>query len=94
MATFSARKVKDYDLYSGHAWYVPGVKGMFGFIGWFLLGGLLGGIVQAIMGLFMSQQAVLDYGMIVVYPPPVPSRDGLCGEPEPQEHAFRPGLCA
>ena len=68
MATFSARKVKDYDLYSGHAWYVPGVKGMFGFIGWFLLGGLLGGIVQAIMGLFMSQQAVLDYGMIVVYP--------------------------
>ena len=64
----SARKVKDYDLYSGHAWYVPGVKGMFGFIGWFLLGGLLGGIVQAILGLFMSQQAVIDYGMIVVYP--------------------------
>ena len=68
MATFSARKVKDYDLYSGHAWYVPGIKGMFGFIGWFLLGGLLGGIVQLVMGLFMSQQAILDYGMIVVYP--------------------------
>ena len=68
MAAFSARKVKDYDLYSGHAWYVPGVKGMFGFIGWFLLGGLLGGIVQAILGLFMSQQAVIDYGMIVIYP--------------------------
>ena len=68
MAAFSARKVKDYDLYSGHAWYVPGIKGMFGFIGWFLLGGLLGGIVQAIMGLFLSQQALLDYGMIVVYP--------------------------
>ena len=68
MAAFSARKVKDYDLYSGHAWYVPGVKGMFGFIGWFLLGGLLGGIVQMIMGMFMSQQAIIDYGMIVVYP--------------------------
>ena len=64
----SARKVKDYDLYSGHAWYVPGIKGMFGFIGWFLLGGLLGGIVQLILGLFMSQQAILDYGMIVLYP--------------------------
>ena len=64
----SARKVKDYDLYSGHAWYVPGVKGMFGFIGWFLLGALLGGIVQLIMGLFMSQQAILDYGQIVIYP--------------------------
>jgi membrane protease YdiL (CAAX protease family) len=64
----SARKVKDYDLYSGHAWYVPGVKGMFGFICWFLLGALLGGIVQLIMGLFMSQQAILDYGQIVIYP--------------------------
>ena len=68
MAAFSARKVKDYDLYSGHAWYVPGVKGMFGFIGWYLIGALLGGILQAIMGLFMSQQAILDYGMIVLYP--------------------------
>jgi membrane protease YdiL (CAAX protease family) len=65
---FSARKVKNYDLYSGHAWYVPGVKGMFGFIGWFLLGALLGGIVTLVMGLFMSPQAVLDYSMIVVYP--------------------------
>ena len=68
MAAFSARKVKDYDLYSGHAWYVPGVKGMFGFIGWFILGALLGGIVQLVMGLFMSQQAILDYGQIVIYP--------------------------
>ena len=64
----SARKVNNYDLFSGHAWYVPGVKGMFGFIGWFLLGALLGAAVQGIMGLFMSQQALLDYGMIVVYP--------------------------
>ena len=64
----SARKVHNYDLYSSHAWYVPGVKGMFGFIGWFLLGALLGGIVELVMGLFMSQQALLDYSMIVVYP--------------------------
>ena len=64
----SARKVHSYDLYSGHAWYVPGIKGMFGFIGWFLLGALLGGIVELILGAFMSPQAVLDYGMIVVYP--------------------------
>ena len=68
MATFSARKVKDYDLYSGHAWYVPGVKGMFGLIGWLILGGLLGGIVMAILGLFMSPQAVKDYSMLVSYP--------------------------
>ena len=65
---FSARKVNNYDLYSGHAWYVPGVKGMFGFLGWFLLGALLGSLVQLIMGMFMSPQAVIDYGMIVLYP--------------------------
>ena len=65
---FSARKVNNYDLYSGHAWYVPGIKGMFGFIGWFLLGAVLGAVVQLIMGLFMSQQAIVDYGMIVTYP--------------------------
>ena len=64
----SARKVNNYDLYSGHAWYVPGIKGMFGFIGWFLLGALLGGIVTLIMGLFMSQEALQNYSMIVVYP--------------------------
>jgi membrane protease YdiL (CAAX protease family) len=63
-----ARKVNSYDLYSGHAWYVPGVKGMFGFIGWFILGSILGGMVMLIMGLFMSPQAVQDYSMVVVYP--------------------------
>ena len=64
----SARKVNNYDLYSGHAWYVPGIKGMFGFIGWYLLGALLAGIVMMVMGLFMSQEAIKDYGMIVEYP--------------------------
>ena len=63
-----ARKVNNYDLFSNHAWYVPGVKGMFGFLGWFILGALLGGLVMSILKLFMSAQAVLDYGMIVVYP--------------------------
>ena len=64
----SARKVNNYDLYSGHAWYVPGIKGMFGFIGWYLLGALLAGIVTLVLGLFMSQDAIQDYGLIVQYP--------------------------
>lgn len=64
----SARKVNSFDLYAGHAWYVPGIKGMFGFIGWFLLGALLGGLVEGILMLFMSPDAIRDYGMIVVYP--------------------------
>ena len=65
---FSARKVRNYDLYSAHAWYVPGVTGMFGFIAWFLLGSLLGGILALLMGLFMSPEAIQSYSMIVVYP--------------------------
>ena len=64
----SARKVNNYDLYTGHAWYVPGVKGMFGFIGWFILGALLGSLVTLLLGLFMSQEAIMKYSMIVVYP--------------------------
>ena len=65
---FSARKVNNYDLYATHAWYVPGIGGMFGMLGWFLVGSLLGGIVSVILLAFMSQQAVMDYGMIVIYP--------------------------
>ena len=64
----SARKVNNYDLYSGHAWYVPGIKGMFGFIGWFLLGAILGGIVTLILQAFMSEEAIQAYSLIVVYP--------------------------
>ena len=64
----SARKVNNYDLFSNHAWYVPGIAGMFGFIGWFILGAILGAIVTLIMGLFMSPQALQDYSMVVLYP--------------------------
>ena len=65
---FFARKVKSYDLYSSHAWYTPGVGGMFALLGMFLLGALVSGIVMAIMMVFMSQQDIADYGMIVIYP--------------------------
>ena len=66
--SISARKVRNYDLYAGHAWYVPGVKGMFGMVGWFLIGTILGSLVNSVLQLFLPMQAVLDYGMIVVYP--------------------------
>jgi len=63
-----ARKVNNYDLFATHAWYVPGIGGMFGMLGWFLVGALLGGIVSVILLAFMSQQAIMDYGMIIIYP--------------------------
>jgi membrane protease YdiL (CAAX protease family) len=63
-----ARKVNNYDLYASHAWYVPGVGGMFALLGWFLLGSLLGTLVTSILGLFVPEKILLDYSMLVVYP--------------------------
>lgn len=62
-----ARK-KNYDLYSGYSWYMPGVRGMFVLLGMFILGGLLGSLIQAVLMLFMTPDQVMSYGMIVVYP--------------------------
>jgi len=63
-----ARSVNSYDLYAAHAWYAPGVGGMFALVGWFLVGALLGSLVQAVALAFVPRQLVLDYGMIVIYP--------------------------
>jgi len=63
-----ARKVNSYDLYANHAWYVPGVGGMFALLAWFLLGNLLGGVVTAIFGAFLPASVIRDYSMLVVYP--------------------------
>ncbi|MBQ9410979.1 MAG: CPBP family intramembrane metalloprotease [Bacteroidales bacterium] len=67
MALF-ARRVNNYDLYAGHAWYVPGVGGMFGLLGWFLAGNLLGSLAVMLLGLFLPHQSVVDYGPLVSYP--------------------------
>ena len=63
-----ARKVNNWDLYANHAWYVPGVGGMFALLGWFLVGNLLASLVTMILGLFLPPQVVQDYGMLVMYP--------------------------
>ena len=67
MALF-ARRVNNYDLYANHAWYVPGVAGMFGLLGWFLVGDLLGSLVTFILGLFLPSSVVMEYGSLVAYP--------------------------
>ena len=67
MALF-ARRVNNYDLYAHHAWYVPGVAGMFGLLGWFLVGNLLGSLVTFILGLFVPADIVMQYGSLIAYP--------------------------
>lgn len=63
-----ARKVNNYDLYANHAWYVPGVGGMFSLLGWFLVGNLLGSLVNLIFAAFLPADIVSSYGMLVMYP--------------------------
>ena len=67
MALF-ARKVNNYDLYAGHAWYVPDVGGMFALFGLFLLGNLLGSLVTFLLAAFLPKDIVADYGTLVAYP--------------------------
>ena len=56
-----------YDLFSNYNHFTPGVGGMFGLLGLFLLGGLLGNIVVLGMQAFLPDVAK-DYGMLVSYP--------------------------
>ncbi len=63
-----ARNVNNYDLFANHAWYLPGVKGMFGIFGWFLLGNIFASLVIFILALFVPPQILQEYNMLVVYP--------------------------
>lgn len=63
-----ARKVNNFDLFANHAWYVPGVGGMFGLLAWFLVGSFLGSLVVFLFRMFLGEQGVMDYGMLVAYP--------------------------
>ena len=65
---FRARKVNNYNLYANHAWFVPGVGGMFGLLGWFLIGNIMAGILVAILSLMLPPTVVTDYSMLVAYP--------------------------
>jgi hypothetical protein len=65
---FRARKVNNYDLYANHAWYVPGVSGMFGLLAWLLIGTLLGGILVAIFSRMIPPSVMQNYSMLVAYP--------------------------
>ena len=56
-----------YDLFSNYNHFTPGVGGMFGLLGLFLLGGLLGNLVVLAMQKFLPEIASA-YGMLISYP--------------------------
>jgi len=68
MAFFKKAKKSNYDLWSDHAWYVPGVGGMFLIFGLFVAGALLGALAQTVMMLCLGPDTDMEYGMLVSYP--------------------------
>ena len=69
MAFFGSGRIRnDYDIFKSYSYYVPGISGVLGLLGLFLLGMVLGIMVQSVLGIFMSERQLVDYGMIVVYP--------------------------
>lgn len=58
----------NYNFLSKFNYYVPGVGGIFGLLGWLLAGGLLGGVIMIIMTFTMGQDAAMDYGNLISYP--------------------------
>ena len=56
-----------YDLYGSHAWYVPGIKGMFALWGLFLAGSLLGSVALVLLDHF-TPQYVQAYEILLVEP--------------------------
>ncbi|MBR4775186.1 MAG: CPBP family intramembrane metalloprotease [Bacteroidales bacterium] len=65
----SARKVRNYNLFANHAWYVPDVGGMFGLLGLFLAGGLvLGGMVVSLFKALEPWGVPEFYSSLLAYP--------------------------
>lgn len=67
MSFFRKSKNKNYDVFSGYAWHVPGVAGMFGLLGWLLVGALLGNLVSGVFVFGMGQSG-LEYATLIAYP--------------------------
>ena len=68
MSFLRPRKVeRNYDLFSGCAWYIPGVAGVFAVLGWFLAGMILGSLVNVGLLLF-APGFPLYYSMLIIYP--------------------------
>ena len=62
------RKIHSFDIFSGHAWYVPGVGGIFSLLLLLLAGVALGSLVTVIITFSLGAQAALEYGMLISYP--------------------------
>lgn len=67
MAFFKKSKNQNFDIFSGYAWHVPGVVGLFGMLFWLLVGAVLSLIVVGAFSLFMPGVG-MEYQQFVSYP--------------------------
>ena len=67
MGFFKKSARQNYDVFSGYAWYVPGVAGMFALLGWLLVGALLGNLLSGVFLLGMGSGAI-EYATLLAYP--------------------------
>lgn len=58
----------NFDVFSNHAWYVPGVSGMFILLAWLIAGALIGNVVTLLFSLAGIGGSSMEYGMLVSYP--------------------------
>ena len=67
MGFFKKSARQNYDVFSGYAWYVPGVTGMFALLGWLLVGAILGNLVSGLFLLGMGAGSA-EYATLIAYP--------------------------
>lgn len=57
-----------WNVFATHAWYVPGIGGMFALLLWLLAGSLFGSLVTALFTLAFGSEIALEYAMLIAYP--------------------------
>ena len=62
------KRTPNYKFLENHAWYLPGVGGMFGLLLWLLVGALIGNVLTLIFQAALGPQAALEYGILISYP--------------------------
>ena len=62
------RKTRSFDVFEGHAFYTPAVKGMFALLGLLVVGALFGSLVTILLTLACGASFATEYGTLVAYP--------------------------
>ena len=59
---------RNFDLFSTHAWYIPGMGELLILLAMLVLGGILGSVLQMLLATFYGTETALEYGTLVSYP--------------------------